>query len=358
MTSTTLFRSLAEVHDTCVSMYLPTHRHGNETISDSSRFKNLLSTVDSTLSEGGLSTQQIRAILDPVESLTAPSGFWQNRSEGLAIYARKNTCQHLSLPYSVTEATYVSSYFFLRQAVPYLANDRRYFVLALSKNNMRLFRGDHQALTPIDLPGGPRSMDEALQYEDPERQLQMRSVGGGNLSFHGHGAGEELDKESLERYFRAVDVSVTAALHGESVPLVLAAVPYYVPLYRSVTSYPHVSNQVIDGNADHLSDKDLHRLASDLLASHFDSERLNRTRRIADLLGTGLVSDDITEVLEAAMGGRVQSLFVSSNQPADDLDEEGSINKAIMETLTHGGSVEMNPDSASAGSAVRALLRF
>lgn len=356
--SSTLLRSLAEIRGTCFSLYFPTHRHGNETLSDSSRFRNLLNVASTEFADTGITVSEIRDLLEPIESLVSPTNFWQNRTEGLAIFSSKDFFQFLSLPYAVSGYFRVAPHFCLRQSVPYLTSDSRFFVLALSKNHVRLFRGDHESLTPVSIPGGPSSMEQALRFEDPERQLQMRSVGGGNLSFHGHGAGEELDKESLERYFRLVDTAVTKALHRETAPLVLAAVPYYLPLYSSISSYPNVFDEVIEGNADHLGERDLHRLAHGLLGSHFASERSIRARRLTDLLGTGLVTDDLDAVVQAAIGGRVQTLFLFSSGPSDDLDEEDMVNRAIAETSIHGGSVEMYQDAATSTVPTRALLRY
>lgn len=358
MESSSQMEVLASVKDSCVTLYVPTHKFGSGTVSDASHFTTLLNTVSKELIESGLKTDTVRDILDPVEQLVSPASFWQNRSEGLAVFAQPGTCRYISLPYSVAEQVHIGTRFHLRQSLPYLLDDSRFFVLALSKNLVRLFEGTRDSLVPINDIEGPSSMEEALQFEDPEHQLQGHSVGGGELSYHGHGSGDEIDKETLERYLRAVDKGVTLALRDQTAPLVLASVPYYLPIYASMSGYPHVFGEAIEGSADHQSDKDLHLAAIHLLRSHFERSNNSHLQRFQDLIGTGLVIDDLEDIAEAAASGRVKSLFLSSSQPSENELEEGLVNIAIVETVAHAGSVAMDLDSEHSGKSARALLRF
>ena len=351
-------RSLATARDTCITLYMPTHRYGSATVSDASRFSTLVNSVGKDLAESGLKPAAIQRLLEPIEQLATPASFWQNRTDGLAVFAHDGHCEHVSLPNPVVEQVKLGSHFYLRQAIPFLTDDTRFFVLSLSKNSVQLYEGNQHSLFPISAYDGPASMEEALQFEDPERQLQVRTTGSDSVSFHGHGAGDELDKEALERFLRAVEKGVTSSLRQQTAPLVLAAVPYYLPIYSSFSGYQHVFGEAIEGTPVRQSDKELHLAAVQLLQSHFDSIRKKSLNGLRDLVGTGLITDELSDIAESARSGRVQNLLLSSSLPSDSEQEEDLVNHAIVETIAHAGIVGLDPDADTANKPARALLRF
>jgi hypothetical protein len=358
MDSAPLLRSLAMDHGTRISLYMPTHRHGSETLSDAGRFKTLLKSLHKEIEERKIDAETEHSLIDRITSLVSQSDFWQHRSEGLAILADADSCLHFDLPYSVIEEWHIGNQFRLRQIIPFLTDNHSFYLLALSKNSVRLFEGSRYSFAPILPPDLPNSIDEALQHEDPERQLQMKSVGGGHLSFHGHGAGDEIDKEALERFLRVVDRSVANALNGHTEPLVLAAVPYFLPIYESITSYPNLFGHMIEGSPERSSANDLHDAAWKLLEPHFDIVRSKELKRLHDLTGTGLLTNTIEDIVEASTAGRIQTLYLPSTTTSESDTDDDRMNRLIVETLSRGGSVSLYPSGYSGESCPIAVLRF
>lgn len=350
-------KSLASVNAPCVSIYMPTHKYGVETMSDSSRFNSLLRIAENELLKQKQSRADVDQIVANIHSLTSPHSYWQHRDQGLAIFATKEFCVDFNLSFQVNEKVTVSDYFYLRQLSSLFHPSPSFFILQLGKNHVALHQASDSKLSHINHSDIPPSLDAALAHEDLERQLQMRSVGHGNNAFHGHGAGDEVDKAVLERYFRAVDRGVCEALRGETAPLVLAAVPYFLPLYQSVSHYANIVAATIPNSSGQLSDDELYSEAWQLVEPSF-SESLHRSEEtLQQMNGTGLTVSYLSEIVENAKTGRVDTLFLASREPVA-TDDEDMLNLAINLTLTHGGSVLSTASSTLGTSLAIALLRY
>jgi hypothetical protein len=196
-------------------------------------------------------------------------------------------------------------------------------------------------------------MDEALAYEDPERQLQVRSGGGGTAQFHGHGVGDEVDKAAIERYVRAVDRGLSERIGSSRQPLVLASVGYYLPILQSVSSYPSIVDAVVEGNPEHRSSEELHAAAWPLVEGRFAEEIAKDLDRYGAVAGTGTAVTDTDEIADAARGGRVDTLFVVSGAPADE-----RVDRAALDTLAHGGRTVGVAEPLDADASTAAILRY
>jgi hypothetical protein len=350
-------KTLASVNGPCVSIYMPTHKFGIETVSDSNHFNSLLHIAENELLKLESSQADVDQTIYKIRTLTSPHSFWQHRDQGLAIFATKELCVDFNLPFQVHETVAAANYFYLRQLSALFHKSASFFVLQLGKNHVALYQASDSKLSPIEHSDIPPSMEVALAHEDLERQLQMRSVGHGNNAFHGHGAGDEIDKAVLERFFRAVDHGVCEALRGETAPLILAAVPYFLPLYQSVSHYGNIVATTISNSSEQLSEAELYSEAWRLLEPSF-SETLHRSEEnLQQMNGTGLTVSDLLEIIEDAEAGRVDTLFLASTEPVTTGDED-MLNRAINLTLTHGGSVLSATSSTLGTSSAIALLRY
>ena len=121
--------------------------------------------------------------------------------------------------------------------------DQRFYLLALSQGQNRLFEGWRYGLQLHEIPGAPDSIDDWLQFIEPEKQLQahsgQRRDSGRAAIFHGHGLGRDVEDERVVEYLRLLDAGVTTALRDTRPPLVLAGVEYVrAERFAGETKYP------------------------------------------------------------------------------------------------------------------------
>ena len=248
---------------------------------------------------------------------------------------------------------------------------------------VRLYEGSRFGLSAIDdLEGVPKSLADALKYDEQEKQLQFHTgtgVSAGKTGraamFHGQGVGTDDSKDRILRYFRQIDQGLRDFLREEQAPLVLAGVDYLLPIYKEVNTYQHLLNGKITGNPEGVNIDELHRQAWSLVQPHFQQEQQKAAARYRQLAGTGKTANDPREIIPAAYHGRVDLLFVSvGRQQWGDYNpgtsqvhlhpeaQPGSfdiLDLAATQTLLHGGAVyAVEPGEVPDESNLAAVFRY
>jgi hypothetical protein len=361
---------------------MPTHRTSPENQQDPLRFKNLLTQAEDMLVEAGMRRPDALQLLASGQDLLRNGLFWRYQEDGLAVLFHPEQVRTYRLPLDLEELVVVGERFHLKPLLPLLSGDGRFYVLALSQNEVRLLQGTQYSVGQVDLEEVPESLAEALKWDDPESQLQWHTgtsakTNGRAAIFHGHGVGELPDKkDQILRYFHQLDAGLSQILAGEQAPLILAAVEYLVPIYRDANTYPHLLEKAIPGNPEESSVQELHRQAWSIVAPGFTQERDNAARRYREMAGGELASADLEQVLGAAYQARVDTLFVALNTqrwgvfepaPANGLQlhqqpqpgDQDLLDLAAVQCLLHGGTIYAVPqDQVPGGGDLAALFRF
>lgn len=383
-------RRLAELEDDlCISLYMPTHRFRSDWSQNTTRLKNLLRDAKNQIEEQGYRESQADKILADARQLLDRPGFWRGLSQGLAAFITADTSEFYRLPLSFDELSIVEDRFHLKPLFPLIAANRRFYLLSLSKNDVRLYQGTHQAISEVEAAEIPSDIVTAVeQYEEPPEQgVQMHTQGSSSPDGradqrrHGHGSSEDQSgepRDRLKRYFRQVDESVSDYIGGEEAPLVLAGVSEYLPLYESVNSYPHLlDDEIVAGNPEQLSAQELHENAWPLVESVLEELQAEELDRFEDLYyqNGDLASDDFHEIIPGCAYSRVETLFVplgeyrwgrfdpetntvevhESQEPGDgDL-----LNYAALQSYLNGATVHvLRPDQMPGGRSVAAIFRY
>ncbi len=306
---------VAEGQSPCVSLYMPTHRIPMEIQQDRLRLKNLLRQAEDSLTAGGLRTPEVKLLLQPAEKLLLQTPFWRGQKDGLAIFLAPEFFRFYPLPVDFPELVMVGDRFHLKPLLSLLSGGE-FYILALSQNEVRFLQASPFSVSELEVEGVPRSLDEALKYDDPQKQLQFHTgtqkiTGDRAAMFHGHGVGTDDAKSNLLRFFQQVDRGLRAVLREEQAPLVVAGVDYLLPIYREANSYANVMDEGVAGNPEGLSAEELQKRALKVVSPYFQQARQEAEAKYRQLLGTGKASHDLREIAPAAYHGRVEALFVA-----------------------------------------------
>jgi hypothetical protein len=365
-----------------VSIFMPTHRAGSETQQDPIRLKNLLGQAEERLVAAGLRTPEARAQLKPVSRLVEDRLFWQRQSDGLAIFVSSGMTCYYRLPLDFEELVVVAERFHVKPLLPLLSGDGRFYILALSQDQVRLLQGTRYRVGELDPEGAPTSLAEALRFDDPERRLQFHTASGPSggkgsrpAMFYGQGAPSEDQKGDILRYFQKLDDGLQELLADEEAPLVLAGVDYLLPIYREANTYSHLLEEGVVGNPDSLSAKELHQRAWNVVQPRFLEGQEGAAQRFRQLADTDRASDQLVEIVPAAYYGRVDTLFVALDlqqwgtfDPATNQvqihrnaepGDQDLIDLAAVQTLLNGGAVYAVEEAyVPSGAALVALFRY
>ncbi len=345
-----------------VSVYMPTHQAGDQVQQDPIRLKNLLDRAEERLVEKGLRRPEAEELVAPARLLLEDNLFWKHQSDGLAVFVSGEGLDYYRMPFDFEEQVIVGERFYVKPLLPLLSGDGRFYVLALSQDQVRLLAGTRYAAGEVDLESVPDSLAEALRFDDPERRLQFHTATGPSggkgerpAAFHGHGGADVDEKEAILRYFQKLDNELAPYLADVQVPMVLAGVDYLLPLYREANSYQHLVDEGIEGNPEELSVRELHHRAWAVVAPHFQQEQEEARRLYGDLTGTDRQSDDLEEIVAASHYGRVETLWVALGQErwgtfdpqANEMEvhdehepgDEDLLGAAAVQTLLNSGAV-------------------
>lgn len=365
-----------------ISIFLPTHRTGQETQQASIRLKNLLRDAEQHLLNNGMGPRAASELLKPAQALLNDTYFWQHQYDGLAVFIASDDFHYYRLPIRVEELLIIARSYYVKPVLPLFTSNGHYYILAISQKAVRLFEGTRHSVGQIDLPDEtPESLKEALELDDPQEQLQVHtstSQGGARDGmFHGHGSGEEEQKGNIERYLNLVDTGLREIFQEQQSPLVLAGVDYLLPIYREVSEYANIMSEGITGSPEQLRPEELQEQAWPIVEAHFRRETEKVVAQYRQLAATDKAVDSIEEIVAAAFYGRVNRLVLATgaevwgrfNRDTGEVvgfqegqreeDDLPLLDFAAMQTLQKGGAVYALPqDKMPTNSPIAAVYRY
>jgi hypothetical protein len=381
----------------CVSIHLPTGRSAVEVPKNRIRLKNLLREAEEQLEARG--EKKLDELLGPARSFLDDVPFWQQGGEGLAIFLSPGASRHFQVAQPLPELAVVGERFHFAPLLPLLGTDGSFHLLALSQKHVRVFTGSHADVHEIELKNLPRSIQEALQFDEFERGVQSHSapstpqtigsrgrpgpagqavpIGRRQGMFHGHGTVEDDTKEQVQRFFQVLADGLEKLWHlnDPPLPLVLAGVDYERAIFREVSKHPRIVEEGIDGNPELLSGEQLRDLAWPLVEPEVHEDEGHAREAFQELAGTPRASNDLEEVVIAAADGRIGVLFCDTHvqrwgrydpgqrslevHPSRQPGDEDLVDRAAYETVFHGGRVYGASDGRLPGlGPVAALFRY
>ena len=365
----------------CLSLYQPTHRNHPDNQQDPIRFRNLVKTLEGSLRQK-FKNEEIEPLLEPLLALAEDHDFWNCSLDGLAVLRTNSMFRVYRLQRYVPELAVVASTFHTKPLLRTLQSADRYQVLALNRNEMKLFEGNRDVLDEIvPADGVPLTVTEALGEELTEPRQTVSAYGGHGggqgAMHHGHGGRkDELDQDA-ERFFRAVDRAVCQHHSKHSgLPLILAALPEHHHMFHELSHNPFLIGESVDVHPDALASIDAFRKR---VWQTIEPRYLARLAGLVDAFGSnrpkGLADDDLVEVARAAVGGRVATVLIEARREIpgridastgqleyDDLSHpefDDALDDLGAVTLMMGGEVVVVPtDRMPTGTGIAAIYRY
>lgn len=244
--------------------------------------------------------------------------------------------------------------FQLRPLLAAISRVQRFYMLAISRGQVRLFDSTMYRAEEIKLPAStPDNLRDWLNERQPDHMLDNRSTGGPSTgSMKGVMFTTSTDREKrdeyLRHYFKEIDRGVHTVLRDDGTPMVLAGVQEELAAYRRVNSYPALLETEVHGSPDRMSVQELLEHARQVL-SDSPSEPL---RNVLGELRRRATSSDLKEIARMAPEGRIDNLLIAADAEDERLDQ------AAAETLRHGGQVfDVIPAEMPENARVMATLR-
>lgn len=316
---------LLEARDSpCLSLYQPTSRHHPGNQQDPIRFRNLVRTLEQSLA-GLYPERDVQALLTRFHELADDTGFWNHSLDGLAVLGAADVFRVYRLQRPMPELAIVADSFHVKPLLRILQSSDRYQILALNGFEIKLFEGNRDALAAVELAKGvPRTLTDALGEELTDSHQTVASYGrgagdgrggGGTPMRHGHGGRKDEVDIDADRFFRAVDRAILEHHSRPSgLPLVLAALPEHQSRFRAISRNPSLLAAGLDGSPDGVSVETLRERAWQVLEPRYLARLAELVEAFGGARSRNLGSDEVSEVAEAAVGGRVATLVVDADR--------------------------------------------
>jgi hypothetical protein len=303
----------------CLSLYQPTHRHHPENQQDPIRFRNLVKVLEESLLQR-YPTDEIRPLLDPFLALADDRDFWNHTLDGLAVLGARGMFRVYRLQRPVAELVVVADSFHTNPLMRILQSADRYQILGLSRQEIKLFEGNRDALDEIEPAHGvPRTITEALGEELTESHQTVASYGGVGGSHspmhHGHGGkASEVDSDA-ERFFRAIDRGILEH-HSQpsALPLILATLPEHRHMFHQVSHNPFLLLEGIDIHPDALPIDELRQRAWQVFEPHYLARLAALVEEFGRARSQDLGHDELARVARAVAVGRVATLLIEADR--------------------------------------------
>lgn len=358
-----------------VSIYLPTHKKGEGVQQDSIRLKNMLREIEKEMSRSGLKATEIDPLLEEPGKLLDRPLFWQHNDNSLAMFITEDFFRLYRLPLDLDSRYLVDDTFLITPLLPMISLEGTFCILALSQGEVRLFKATRDTAERIELEESPSSMEDFQKYDVYEKSLSSASGGGGTRSmFHGWGDAS-IESKAVENYLKTIENEVTSIMRKRNDPLILAGMDEAVALYRKVNHYNRLMEESVRGNPDPKGGEQLRDEGWEVIRSFFLQDMYHDMERFGDLTGTGMRSEEINAIVEGAIHGRIETLFIPEGELAwgwydeeNDTVQRGRdrespahdlVNQAAILTLTQGGDVYvLNREEMPNGSHLAAIFRY
>jgi hypothetical protein len=371
----------------CISIIMPSHRGAwaPEIRQDQIRFKNLLREAKERLLERGLRNAEVAELTDPIHQLIDDDTFWERQSDGIALFRSPEVLHYYRLPinFNGLELALVNDRFYIKPLLSLFNGDGQFYILALSRKLVRLFKATRFSVDEIKLPRSvPRNINEALPFEEHEHQHRFnsgrpergskRTDGGFDSVYRGP---EEDQKDEIRRYFLRIDRGLHEILKEEHSPLVLAGVDYLLSIYKNLNTYRYLTDESVEGNPDERRPEDLHDRAWAIVEPEFMKPLQKHIAEYNEYVAKGQASSDIKKIVRAAYEGRIDVLFVPIGQQkwgtydpnthsvhlhekAEPGDED-LLDFAAAQTILRGGEVHvLEQEKIPDGGLMAAIFRY
>jgi hypothetical protein len=302
--------------EACVSIYLRTTPITQKTMGDRIELKNLAKKAVHQLHMAGEDKRAVAAVAEQLDDLVDDDEFWRFQANSLAIFVTPGNAQTFRVPNAFKSMVAVSNRFHVKPLFRTVSFSQTCYVLALAQRSVRLVE-----VSP-DLPTVP----VAIESLPKDAGRALRGVGKIDHWPSGRLQAAEGQKVLLRQFARLVDKALRPLLAGSDIPLVLAAAEPLASIYRSVNTYSHLTNAMLEGNPELVSDGALGERARTILDRIYRDEVAAWRSLFEERANQGRATTDIAQAARAATFGAVQALMVDIDEVIPgQLDQNGAV---------------------------------
>ncbi|MGH9639086.1 MAG: hypothetical protein ACRD3Y_03420 [Bryobacteraceae bacterium] len=340
-------------------------------------WKSTAKTLEEKLKQYGGNGRELLASIADWDAVTQGE---QPQGQGVAAFRSPDVFRFTWIEEPVKSRAVAGPNFYIRPLLPELTNHKTFYLLALSKKNVRMLRCTLRRSEEIPFPAGTvANYEEWMNTAKPDHvSAKSAATGPSSGGAKGPMSTTSVERETQDQYvahfYRQIDRGVNELLRGHVEPLVLVAVEQELALYRDVNTYPNLARETVQGAPNSLKAGEMHARAINALLRCYEN-KVDSALSEYDHKAGGGATNRLKEVLKAAHEGRVLTLMVSDSLEATGSFDENTyvvkgretgtsgdqdlVNDAVVQTILHAGQVLVAPNGKMPnGAPAAAIYRF
>lgn len=267
-----VLQNLKNIHTNIkFTIYLPLEPGPENTAANISTLHKTVALLRQVLKDVNIPVKDQQKIIKNVLKLEGELGH-QMPGKGIAVFIfDTNEVDLYALPFRVQPIIYYGlPSMHLEPLKKYYKKTNPYWVLTLSQNGCKLFRGNGKELKAIDdtkLQEGMLSTLRLDEVNNPDIQGHVIKAGGQKASegFHGHGGFKDMRKKYLHDYFRIMDKRLHQYALDKTEPVILVGTDNIQSIYKKITGYKNIMSSQMALNPHSVTKTNILQLVSPML---------------------------------------------------------------------------------------------
>ncbi|MCI1904403.1 hypothetical protein QUW13_03845 [Enterococcus hirae] len=361
-----------DVHGPFVTIMLNTHVGHTAVDQDVIRFKNFAKESKKRFLKK-FPERDWQAYQKQIDALTDDQKFWRSATKSVAIvFSPETHVFRLTIP--VDDQYYVGDLPYLLAFIKNGQFNYEYDLLALARDNFKLYHVANKTLKEIELPEdapdtivkalGDQLTGDELNYSIKAGSGNGSSAGKEGLAYHGVNTKDEEVDIDWTNFFQVVDKYVKENYSSnDKAPLYLYALPESITRFKKLTKNPYYSPDAalesspvpINGNG---SEGIIEKIAEQLSKKEIAEYTKLMDRKFIN---------ELVDIDQAAKDGKVSHLFIATSNLADgfgedpdtEYDRREELNRITADVLKSGGEVfVLDQHDAPDENSLLAILRY
>lgn len=307
-------------------------------------------------------------IQEKADSILNDRDFWRNGSKSLAIILTPHETFVHPLSIEVDDQYYVGDTPYLLAIIKNAQFNYSYYVLALNRDSMALYKMENKKLVEVPLPAdAPTTLEISLGTERDDSRGVLHYRSSSNLGSHaGHGTNTKEEELEIDwsNYYLAVGKYLKDFFETEEkLPIFLYGLPENQTLFRKVVRSIHVDQTIsVPSSPTQLSLQELEKNLESIQKELQEKEVLAYQR-----LMDGKYVHHLSDIKQSAKTGRIGQLFIATSNltdgfgddPDTEYDWRQELNSLSIDTLINGGDVYvLEQKNAPGQKGLIASLRY
>lgn len=344
-----------------VSMFLPLYPNKDNYKFDDTEFNSLLSKAKKqyvqNFGEKGWTKYEER-----INNAKDEIVFDYAQSKSLALIIGKDTTYHYYLPRKVDLQVRVNESPYILPIIGGYEFMPTYNIARISRSGFEMFKVKNGLVFKKNLDAdAPTSAEKALNIDSSSEKIRMEQRGGSSFDqFRGTDIKSESEQSNTDNYFRIVDEYINKHISlKDHLKVVLMATEADAGEFKKTSHNSYLDREDIIKVPSVINHETLEKATQEINQQFLSDCQQNVEEQVDIARSKKRYLDDIQEIKQAAIEGRLDTLIIKRQIVEDETETEDQLhaNEIALSTIIYGGNVIMIDPKILDNHSIIGILR-